>query len=261
VSWRTAKALLALRDQVNAAVPGRNKRSDGTIGDANHQNRNSDHNPWVPPPHGGVVTALDLTHDPAAGADMNALAEALRASRDTRIKYVIWNRRIFTSYAVGSRGAWQWGAYSGSNPHTSHIHVSVNSAASHYDNERTWALPSNWRAIIRRPEEDAAVEALVRGMQESLAAAGYDPGPIDGRWGPRTQAALTSSLRAQGKEGPRGPQGVPGKDGGGQFSQAEADFLAGTAQALLKIEAQPTSVRNILLRHRHSQAFFVGNQP
>ena len=35
-SWRAAKSLLKLRDQVNARFPGRKKDSDGTIGDAAH---------------------------------------------------------------------------------------------------------------------------------------------------------------------------------------------------------------------------------
>lgn len=35
------------------------------------------------------------------------------------------------------------------------------------------------------------VEALQRG----LAAAGVDPGPVDGRWGPRTRKALMTALR------------------------------------------------------------------
>jgi hypothetical protein len=193
VSWRTAAALLTLREQVDARAPSRNKRSDGTIGDANHQNRNSDHNPWVPPPAGGVVTALDLTHDRAAGADMDELAEALRSSRDPRIKYVIRNRRIFSSTV----SPWMWRPYTGSNPHTTHMHLSVGTLRSAYDSNRPWTLPTSWRNQTVDPQERAIVEAVVRGIQEALVSAGADPGPLDGRWGPRTQAALAASLTAQ----------------------------------------------------------------
>jgi hypothetical protein len=44
-----------------------------------------------------VVTALDVTHDPANGVDPGALAETLRTSRDPSIKYIISNRRIAAS--------------------------------------------------------------------------------------------------------------------------------------------------------------------
>ncbi len=50
--------------------------------------------------------------------------------------------------------------------------------------------------------------ARVREIQQALRAAGYDPGPADGRMGPRTQTAirdfqLANGLEADGKVGPR----------------------------------------------------------
>lgn len=74
---RLANSLTRLRDQVNAAFPNRNKASDGWIGDASHAASASDHNPNSQ----GVVSALDLTNDPANGFDVHALAERLRVSR------------------------------------------------------------------------------------------------------------------------------------------------------------------------------------
>ncbi len=37
--------------------------------------------------------------------------------------------------------------------------------------------------------DDENVEDVVKGIQRSLEAAGYDPGVIDGQWGPNTEAA------------------------------------------------------------------------
>ena len=71
--WRVAKSLEHLRTQVNNAFPNRSKASDGTIGDISHQGRESDHNPWVVDAGIGVVTALDVTHDPAHGCDAGKL--------------------------------------------------------------------------------------------------------------------------------------------------------------------------------------------
>src|SRR5690242_20433544 len=90
MAWRVARSLLTLRDQFNAKFPGRNKASDGTIGDPNHQGTDSDHNPW----YGGIVTAIDVTHDPASGVDIDRITDELQASRDPRIKYVIANGLI-----------------------------------------------------------------------------------------------------------------------------------------------------------------------
>lgn len=194
MSWRTARSLNVLRAQVDAAAPGRSKRSDGTIGDAAHRARTSDHNAWVPPPAGGVVTAWDVTHDPARGCDVAALTEALRRARDPRIKYVIHDRRMFSSYATRSVEAWTWRHYRGSNGHLTHAHVSVQPTG--YDRADVWTLPDSWRRAPAITDKDKAmIEQLVRGIQESLTAAGNDPGPVDGDWGPRTQTALTANFK------------------------------------------------------------------
>lgn len=130
MAWRVARSLEVLRDQVNAAYPGRSKVNDGTIGDTAHQQTVSDHNPNKY----GVVQALDITHDPAHGLDAGRLAEALRVSQDKRIKYVISNRRIVSS----SVSNWIWRAYHGANPHTAHVHVSVVDDPKLYDDTSAW---------------------------------------------------------------------------------------------------------------------------
>jgi beta-lactamase superfamily II metal-dependent hydrolase len=140
VPWRVAKSLLILRDQVNRRAPHRNKASDGTIGDAAHCQRTSDHNPWVRDGSVGVVTALDITHDLSGGCDANTIAEAIRASRDTRIKYIIWNRRIANSATIDGSQPWQWRSYGGPNPHTRHVHISVKPDKASYDSMAVWAI-------------------------------------------------------------------------------------------------------------------------
>ncbi|WP_434616451.1 DNA/RNA non-specific endonuclease [Azospirillum sp. B2RO_4] len=139
-SWRVAKSLLVLREQVNAQAPDRNKGSDGTIGDAAHASRNSDHNPWVTDGAAGVVTAMDITHDPRGGCDAGALAAAIVASKDDRVKYVIWDRRIANHATIDGQPAWAWRPYTGANPHNKHVHISVLSEKVQYDNEKEWQL-------------------------------------------------------------------------------------------------------------------------
>ncbi len=148
MSWRLAKSLQTLLRQVNEAAPGRSKISDGTIGDAAHASRDSDHNPWVREVGVGVVTALDITHDPRHGVDGQAIAAALQASADLRIKYIIWNRRIWNPSLSPD-----WRTYKGANPHDKHIHISVRSEKVRYDDARLWS----WGAATPRADAPAAV--------------------------------------------------------------------------------------------------------
>jgi endonuclease G, mitochondrial len=141
IQWRIAKSLETLRGQINAMAPNRSKASDGGIGNAEHAARNSDHNPWVDLRNNkGVVTARDFTHDPAGGCDAGALAEKIRESRDPRVKYIIWMRRIANSSPIGGEPAWAWRPYSGKNPHNHHVHISVLPDISKYDSEDPWTI-------------------------------------------------------------------------------------------------------------------------
>lgn len=142
MSWRIAESLMKLREQVNALAPDRSKKSDGGIGDAAHATRASDHNPWIKDGVLGIVTAIDVTHDPANGCDAGAIATALIASHDPRIKYVIWNRRMASSYPAHGHPPWTWRKYTGSNPHAKHVHISVQPDKLFYDNQAEWEIDS-----------------------------------------------------------------------------------------------------------------------
>lgn len=133
MAWRAANSLLALREQLNALAPQRSKASDGVLGNAAHSARESDHNPDA----GGIVRAMDITHDPANGMDVDWLAAQLALHRDPRIKYVIRNSRIMDSRP--EYRPWTWQPYSGPNPHTKHLHLSV-VADARADDTRPWNL-------------------------------------------------------------------------------------------------------------------------
>lgn len=152
--WRVAKSLERLRAQINAAFPHRSKASDGTIGDPAHQSRSSDHNPWVVDGAIGVVTAFDVTHDPANGCDAGKIAAALRASKDSRLKYIIWNRRIANASAVGASPAWTWRTYTGTNPHNHHCHISVRPEKAAFHDAQDWTFQGQ-----QLPEEALAENA------------------------------------------------------------------------------------------------------
>lgn len=189
MSWRPAKSLDTLLKQVNANWPKRSKRSDGTIGDAAHSARASDHNPN----EHGVVCARDFTHDPSVGLDARKLAEDLIASRDTRIKYIISNGQICSG--IGGTKPWVWRPYSGANAHRQHVHISVRSPASLYDDDRPWVFGG--AAAPAKPPATPA-EGTVEWLQDALNRAGASPKlKVDGDEGPKTIAATRAYAVAQ----------------------------------------------------------------
>lgn len=141
--YRDCRASQALLQAVNTRWPNRDKASDGWIGDAAHASRSSDHNPWIVVNGWGVVRARDIDKD---GIDAAWLAEELRkmgAARDPRLiggGYVIFNRRITKPDFSG------WQVYNGSNPHTSHIHVSFSRNEAGFDSTSPWA-----NILVARP--------------------------------------------------------------------------------------------------------------
>jgi hypothetical protein len=145
MSWRMARSLGAtgkdgLLGEINASAPQRNRASDGGIGDTRHQAGKSDHNPC------GcckVVCARDFTHDPNGGLDGQKLADWLQAralAGERRIKYVIWNRQIMSGPGQPHPNG-KWRPYSGKNPHTKHVHLSVHHGSDQYDDDAPWGWP------------------------------------------------------------------------------------------------------------------------
>lgn len=109
------KAVLRDADHI---APRRNKASDGVCASPKHTQANptSDHEKGE---------AVDVTHDPANGCDINTLFNMIIERRDPRVKYLIFNQRMCRSYAKPGIPAWTWGPYDGSNPHVKHGHISI----------------------------------------------------------------------------------------------------------------------------------------
>jgi hypothetical protein len=132
-NWRLAPSLIAMWEEANRLAPRRSRAADGSIGDAAHSARLSDHNPAD-----GWVCAVDLTHDPVDGWDAHARARMLVARHDHRIKYVISNGQIARSYNTSSVAAWTWGPYTGANAHLSHAHFSVHNTTTARNDVSAW---------------------------------------------------------------------------------------------------------------------------
>lgn len=112
MTWYTAPALKSLLAEINSAHPNRSKASDGFVGDTAHSARKSDHNPDYD--SGGVVRAGDFTAKDIDTAKLIAVAKA-----DPRTNYIIFSRKIYDAPSFKARD------YTGSNPHTRHVHISL----------------------------------------------------------------------------------------------------------------------------------------
>ena len=124
MTYRRARSLQSLHEQINSAYPGRDTASDGWIGDTRHSRRRSDHNP----DENGIVHAIDVDEDNTVGdqkVGRDLWAWLLRVKPDW-VKYAIYEGEIVSSYPHPDRGdPWNPGPYSGWNPHDKHVHISV----------------------------------------------------------------------------------------------------------------------------------------
>lgn len=151
MAYALAPSLVAYRAEVNARYPNRDRTSDGWIGDAAHSARTSDHNPGAR----NLVHAYDLDEDldgdgTDRGAELAWLAEHLRTTRDARVKYVIYEGRMFASYHSVNGPAWQWRPYSGVNAHRKHLHLSILSTVAAEQDTSPW-LPGKQAGDVDKP--------------------------------------------------------------------------------------------------------------
>jgi hypothetical protein len=171
-TWHLAGSLVSLKRAVDSHWPKRDKRSDGGIGDEAHQKRGSasDHNPWL----NNTVRAYDYDAD---GIDAKWLAESLRLAGlrgDRRLAGasgdVSDNGYVIHAGLITSPDFSRWVAYSGPNPHTTIVHVSVTRLAAGYEDGSPWPFIEGVAPIP--PGTAAAVPVPV-----PAAPAGYGPTP------------------------------------------------------------------------------------
>ena len=103
-----------------------------------------------------MVRAIDLDKD---GMSVAALLDALTG--DPRVAYVIWSGRMMRSYSkrIGDRTykPWEWAPYDGPNPHTGHVHVSIQHTRAAETNTSAWFKAA-------KPEDDEMSAADVQAV-------------------------------------------------------------------------------------------------
>lgn len=137
-----AAGAVVLRNQINSRWPGRDKRSDGWVGDRAHQNRNSDHNPDKK----GIVHAIDVDENLGRGKWRNGrMAKAFAGQLidyaasglpgSDRVKYVVYENRIASGTYRSTWWRWRGSGYG----HTAHVHISFTAKAD--KDVSLWPLP------------------------------------------------------------------------------------------------------------------------
>lgn len=182
MGWRVAESLKKLREQLNTAFPNRDKSSDGSIGDAAHSSRKSDHNPNS----AGVVCAIDIDEDLTPSNTVAGIVAQIQMSRDPRVKYIIYEGQITVKGDIT-----RWKPYHGANPHKHHAHISVVGDPELYDDAREWQIagPLVDDVVTMTPDVVRDVKlgdkgTDVRAIQEKLGVS------VDGIFGKNTERAV-----------------------------------------------------------------------
>lgn len=196
MTYYLAPSLSTLREEINSLWPKRDKSSDGWIGDTAHSARKSDHNPDYS--SGGVVRAIDVDKD---GIDVDRVLAAVLS--DPRVSYVIYNRRIW--------GGSKWRAYTGSNPHEKHIHISLKHTKA-AEAKTSWGLtktapakpaskpstakPTSAKRVLSKGCSGSDVLALQKGMNKAFPS--YAKFKVDGKFGDYTVKIVKEFQRRTG---------------------------------------------------------------
>lgn len=167
-SWSLVPCLRALRDEFNDLAPGRDKRSDGSVGDLAHQDRPSDHNPdetgetpYEDADSTNEVHAVDIDMSgpwpPGMSFDLavKEVVDRHRRGLDDRLQNVIWNGRI-----ASRTWGWTWREYTGSNGHHEHGHFSARYTS------RQEADTSPWGVKIRFGDDNDMADITTDQMDQ-----------------------------------------------------------------------------------------------
>src|SRR5690349_415760 len=145
-AYYPAPALVVLRDECDKEHPGRDKRSDGWIGDTSHkqsgmpENGGSKHNPN----RRGVVDARDFD-----STDLDVARFVACAIKHPSTRNVIYNRKIRSKgYAGGLAVAHD---YHGPSPHTEHIHVDIEMTVRQENDGRSWGYYRGGKGVTTKP--------------------------------------------------------------------------------------------------------------
>jgi hypothetical protein len=211
--WREARSLQTLEAELQKHYPG---TTTWEIGDEDHQDSWSDHNP-----NGSdVVCGKDILGD--GGLDLQKFVDFLRANPHPNLRYIIFNHKIYHR-----SDNFEPEDYAGKSGHKTHVHLSVGNgpdgrSTTGYDNTVSWRIAELKNSTPTKPSKPSTGtklgdkmpqlkrgsknKAAVKRLQALLTAAGYKT-TIDGIFGAQTERQLRAFQAAHAKpvDGIAGP--------------------------------------------------------
>lgn len=228
------KALTRLRADFNTAFPGRDKASDGWVGDLAHQKSTSGHNPddtagaraeYGDSDSRAEVRAIDVDRDLRGPVSLATVVERIIATPADarRLRYVIYNGRIASKSA-----GWAWRPYSGANPHDKHAHFSGDPEFD--DDDRPWVVAQMGADM---PLTDADVQKIVNALQARVPTWVWSKKFNNDPKRPSAETILANlHQQASGENGGQFPTWLSTRQAG-----LVAEHLTAIQQALLELKA------------------------
>lgn len=173
-NWHLAPSLVRFRVWNRAKWPNQNNAGDGSIGDASHAARKSDHNP-------NVRRSVNAIDEDERGIHMPTLMVAFMMHPSAR--YVIYERDIWHV-----NRSWRCETYTGDNPHDKHGHFSIHQTVKAEQSKTEFGVTA-WPTLINGSTGRAVSE-----LQAYLNVYNSDSKVgqlyVDGHFGDKTEAAV-----------------------------------------------------------------------
>lgn len=195
---KLAKTLRIHRDEyLDVKWPQRPRVMDGWIGDASHQQRESDHN--ANKRDTVDATDTDSTQPPAPRTPIHVPTVIASMIMHPSTHYIIHDGRI-----MGADDKYLPHAYKGTNPHKKHIHRSIRQSSLAENSATGYKFilkPMKW-AELKKGSNSASVAEL----QAYLIGWGYGVA-VDRDFGAKTEAAVKAfqkkmKIQVDGRVGP-----------------------------------------------------------
>lgn len=209
MAWVLTRGLNTVRAEFNTVFPGRDKTTDGSVGDLAHQTGSSGHNPdktgkaeYKDGDAKDEVRAIDVDRDlvPGSATDwmelvVQYLVKKARAGQYIPFRYIIYKGRIWSR-----TDGWQTRTYTGANKHDKHAHFSgdYTQTADEWTGSLGLASVRGGSAgegdmLVKKGEQGEEVKF----WQYVLTDLGFGGtlGEVDGDYGPKMEAAVNASRK------------------------------------------------------------------